>query len=264
MKSILRKVYWTLVFYGFDARKFLKAIRDKKNDWFNTDLEEFKKQKGTDSTFSITSLYPILTDKYDQGGVMTGHYFHQDLYVARLINLALPIKHLDIGSRTDGFIAHVASYREIELIDIRDINSNVKNIIFRKANLMELPPDLVNYCDSISSLHAIEHFGLGRYNDPIDYWGYLKALDNITKILKDGGCFYFSVPIGPQRIEFNAHRVFSVRYLISILSKNFDIKSFSYVNDNGDFFENVELTMDNVTSNFGCRNGCGIFTLIKK
>jgi SAM-dependent methyltransferase len=178
--------------------------------------------------------------------------------------MAKPKKHLDIGSRTDGFIAHVASYREIELIDIRTIKSKVKNIVFRQANLMELPSDLIDYCDSISSLHAIEHFGLGRYGDPIDYFGYLKAINNIAKILISGGKFYFSVPIGPQRIEFNAHRVFSVEYLISILSQNFIIKSFSYVDDKGDFFEDVELTKENIKSNFTCQCGCGIFTLIKK
>lgn len=264
MKSILRKVYRTSLSYGFDARVFLNAFRNKNKNWYYLDFEELKRQKDNDTTFSIATLYPILTDKYEQGGVMSGHYFHQDLYIARLINLANPKKHLDIGSRTDGFVAHVASFREIELIDIRDIESKVKNIVFRKADLMELPPDLVNYCDSISSLHAIEHFGLGRYNDPIDYWGYLKAINNITKILKEGGYFYFSVPIGPQRIEFNAHRVFSVKYLIDLLSNDFNIKSFSYVNDKGDFFEDAELTNDNIQSNFGCQHGCGIFTLIKK
>ena len=188
----------------------------------------------------------------------------QDLYVARLINIANPKKHLDIGSRTDGFVAHVASFREIELIDIRKIKSNVKNIVFRQVNLMQLPTDLVDYCDSISSLHAIEHFGLGRYGDPIDYFGYLKAINNISKILKSRGIFYFSVPIGTQRIEFNAHRVFSVEYLISILSKDFEISSFSYVDDKGDFFEDVGFANENLKSNFGCHYGCGIFTLMKK
>jgi SAM-dependent methyltransferase len=264
MNSILRKIYSTLVFYGFDARTFMNAMRIKKTAWFYADLNELKKQKGTDTTFEITSMYPILTDKSDQGGTMSGHYFHQDLYVARLINLANPIKHLDIGSRTDGFVAHVASFREIELIDIRDIKSNVKNIEFRKADLTALPTDLIDYCDSISSLHAIEHFGLGRYGDPVDYFGYIKAINNISKILKNRGYFYFSVPIGPQRIEFNAHRVFSISYLLEILSQKFDINSFSYVDDKGDFFENVELTMENVKSNFNCHYGCGIFTLIKK
>jgi SAM-dependent methyltransferase len=250
--------------FGFDAKKFLHATTFKRFSWYYSDLKELKRQKGSDNTFSFASDYPILSDRNKEGGTMNGHYFHQDLLVARLINQAKPTKHLDIGSRTDGFIAHVASFREIELIDIRPIESNVKNIIFRQADLIELPADLNNYCDSISSLHAIEHFGLGRYGDPIDYFGYLKAIKNITKILKSGGTFYFSVPIGPQRIEFNAHRVFSVEYLISILSQDFNIDSFSYVDDKGDLFEEVELTKNSISSNFGCHYGCGIFTLQKK
>ena len=264
MNSIVSNIYERLLLFGFDGKKFLKVIKQKSNYWFNKDLKELKKQKGTDNTWKFGSMYPILIDRDDEAGVMKGHYFHQDLYVAKLINMANPEKHIDIGSRTDGFVAHVASYREIELIDIRDIRSTVKNIIFKQADLMVLPPELVNYCDSISSLHAIEHFGLGRYGDTIDYFGYLKAINNIVKILKSGGIFYFSVPIGPQRIEFNAHRVFSLKYLISILSQSFTIHSFSYVDDKGDFYEGVELFEDNINSNFECHYGCGIFTLIKK
>jgi len=243
-------------------RNILNSLKNP--GWYYKDLKELKKQKGADTTFEFGRKFPILSEKFDEGGIMKGHYFHQDLYIARLIFEANPQKHLDIGSRTDGFIAHVAAYRKIELVDIRPIKSKVKNISITCANLMELPAGMVNYCDSISSLHAIEHFGLGRYGDPIDYFGYLKALKNIAKIVKTGGTFYFSVPIGPQRIEFNAHRVFSIKYLLDVLSENFSIKAFSYVNDEGDFFENVELTEKNILSNLGCTYGCGIFTCIKK
>ena len=244
---------------------FRNILNSLKNPgWYYKDIKELKKQKGADTTFEFGRKFPILSEKFDEGGIMKGHYFHQDLYIARLIFEANPQKHLDIGSRTDGFIAHVAAYRNIELVDIRPIKSLVKNISITCANLMELPAGMVNYCDSISSLHAIEHFGLGRYGDPIDYFGYLKALQNIAKIVKTGGTFYFSVPIGPQRIEFNAHRVFSIKYLLDVLSENFSIKAFSYVNDEGDFFENVELTEKNILSNLGCTYGCGIFTCIKK
>jgi SAM-dependent methyltransferase len=236
----------------------------KRKKTFAADMQEFLRQKGTDTTFRWDRLYPILIDKQDEGGTMKGDYFHQDLYVAQQIYKANPHKHLDIGSRTDGFVAHVAAFREIEMIDIRPIRSHVKNIVCKQADLMQLPKDMKDYCDSVSSLHAIEHFGLGRYSDPIDYNGHLKGIENITYILKKGGTFYFSVPIGPLRVEFNAHRVFSLEYLIRILSPNYTIQSFSYVNDLGDLIENVELTEQSIHSNFSCWYGCGIFTLIKK
>jgi len=264
MNPFLKRIYKTSVDYGFDPKKLAIMLRVKINRTFEKDRKEFLRQRGSDNDFKWGKSYPILNEKQDKGGVMKGDYFHQDLYVAQQIFKANPQKHLDIGSRTDGFVAHVAVFREIELIDIRPINSKVKNIIFRQADLMYLPEDMVNYCDSVSSLHAIEHFGLGRYNDPIDYSGHLKGIKNISQILKKGGTFYFSVPIGPQRVEFNAHRVFSLEYLIRILSPDFTIQSFSYVNDTGDLFENAALTEQSIQSNFSCWYGCGIFTLIKK
>ena len=227
-------------------------------------LKEIKRQKGNDSTFPLGKNRWIVKERFEESGTMSGHYFHQDLYVASRIFLNAPVRHVDIGSRTDGFVAHVAVFREIEIFDIRAQTKKVKNVLFNKADLTQLPDNLKNYCDSISSLHAIEHFGLGRYNDTIDYFGYLKAIDNIVEILQPGGKFYFSVPIGKQRIEFNAHRVFSVAYLIELVSKNFEINNFSYVDDAGDFFESVELTDAEVAKNFGCWYGCGIFELTKK
>jgi len=229
-------------------------IRDKK---------DLKRQKGTNTDFPFGKSFPIFSDKFDAAGIMSGHYFWQDLHVAQKIFENNPKKHLDIGSRIDGFVAHIAVFREIDVIDIRPQHSKV-NINFRQADLMKLPEDMIGAYDSISSLHAIEHFGLGRYGDPIDYYGYAKALDNITRILTIGGKFYFSVPIGKQRIEFNGHRVFSVEFLLNILDKGYVLESFSYVDDAGDLHENAEMTKYNITNNFGCNYGCGIFELTKK
>lgn len=251
-----------LAFFGINP---IIAYRNLKGlNFYYQDLKKLKEQKGENNLFPFGKMHPVLNERYAQGGTMSGHYFHQDLHVAKLIFKNNPLKHVDIGSRTDGFVAHVASFRNIEIIDIRAIKSNIENIVFRQVDLMKLPSELENYCDSVSSLHAIEHFGLGRYNDPIDYFGYLKAILNISKMLKPNGIFYFSVPIGPQRIEFNAHRVFSVQYLITLVSENFNIKSFSYVGANGKLNKNVELTKIGLNNNFGCNYGCGIFELIKK
>lgn len=222
-----------------------------------------KKQLKFNSDFKITKFTPILSDRKDSGGLISGHYFHQDLLVAKKIYGNNPDKHVDIASRVDGFVAHVAVFREIEVFDIRPIKSKIDNIKFVLSDLMKNNLEHINYCDSISCLHAIEHFGLGRYNDPIDVDGHLKGLDYIKSILKSGGTFYFSTPIGPQRIEFNAHRVFSVSYLLNIFKNDYTLINFSYVNDEGDLFENQSLTDKNVANNFDCIYGCGIFEFKK-
>ncbi len=259
---MLKRIYTFLCFLGFNPRTFLNNMRGL--SFYYTDLSKLKKQKGDDSKFYFGANYPILTERFSSSGTMKGAYFHQDLLVARKIFHNNPARHIDIGSRTDGFVAHVASYRAIEIIDIREQISKVPNISFRKADLMQLPDDMVGVCESISSLHAIEHFGLGRYGDPIDYYGYLKAIQNITKMLKVGGKFYFSVPIGPQRIEFNAHRVFALKYLFDLFASDYIIETFSYVSDKGDLFENIETNQTDIDKNYGCTYGCGIFELVKK
>ena len=240
----------------------LKAFFSGLKTYFR-DKKTLKQQKGTNTDFSFGKNYPIFGDKFSSSGVMSGHYFHQDLYVAKKIFENNPAKHLDIGSRTDGFVAHIAVFREIDIVDVRPQISKVKNINFRQADLMKLPENMMNAYDSVSSLHAIEHFGLGRYGDDIDYYGYIKALKNITQILTVGGKFYFSVPIGPQRIEFNAHRVFSVKFLLDIFKENYRLDSFAYVDDARDLHENIELTEEDVDRNFNCNYGCGIFELTK-
>lgn len=261
MKKVLKNIYFALNLIGFNSHKFIiffTQIHLYFNDYFC-----FRKQMKKNGDFKFGKPYPILDDKSTTSGTMKGHYFHQDLLIARKIFYNNPIKHIDIGSRIDGFVAHVAVFREIEIFDIRQQESNVKNIVYRQANLMDMQDEMKEYCDSVSSLHAIEHFGLGRYGDPIDADGHLKAISNIYMILKEGGKFYFSVPIGRQRIEFNAHRVFSLVYLLQILNKNFILNCFSYVDDKGNLFENIELTKDSVSENFNCNYGCGIFELTK-
>jgi len=124
--------------------------------------------------------------------------------------------------------------------------------------------NLANYCDLLSCLHALEHFGLGRYGDPLNYDGYVLGLSNLHSILEKNGKFYFSVPIGPQRIEFNAHRVFSVSYLLEYIDGKYHIDQFWFVDDQGDLHENAAITDTDVKRNFACIYGCGIFEMTKQ
>jgi len=236
----------------------------KNQEWFRSDYIKFKKMLGEGTEFPISDNFACLNDKFDGSGVANGAYFHQDLFVAKQIYNKKPHKHVDIGSRIDGFVAHVVVFREIEIFDIRKLDSKVENISFIQADLMSDDFEYIDYCDSISCLHALEHFGLGRYGDNLDPNGHLKGFSKITQMLKKDGFFYFSVPMGIQRIEFNAHRIFSLKYLLKMVENDFRIKSFSYVDDNGDLHESVELTEIVVDTSCNCNHGCGIFILIKK
>lgn len=76
------------------------------------------------------------------------------------------------------------------------------------------------YCDSLSCLHAIEHFGLGRYGDPVDPQGYRHGIENMVALLKPSGLFYLSTPVGRARVEFNAHRVFDPRHIVELVESH--------------------------------------------
>lgn len=231
---------------------------------FLKEYRTFKKQTAQNpDDFPFGKFYPCVEDRSQESGTTTGHYFHQDLLVAGKIFKNNPDKHIDIGSRIDGFVAHVASFREIEVFDIRKLSYQIDNIIFKQVDMMDLRLGLSDYCDSISCLHALEHFGLGRYGDPIDSQGHRRGWQNIYQVLKKNGKLYFSVPIGRQRIEFNAHRVFSLDYLIRMMNGLYQIDSFDYVNDAGNLIKNAALSEETIKNNFSCHYGCGIFELTK-
>lgn len=158
---------------------------------------------------SITHRYPVWADYRKQAGSSKGDYFHQDLLVASFVHENAPKKHIDVGSRFDGFVAHVAAFRKIQVLDIRPLSSvGHANIEFIQADLMLMNGSLPT-ADSISCLHAIEHFGLGRYGDPVDPDGYQKGFSNLVDMLEANGILYISFPIGRQNeVHFNAHRVF--------------------------------------------------------
>jgi SAM-dependent methyltransferase len=244
----------------------LKKIRSLRGLFkYASDLLEFrKKQSPSGDSFPFGKPYPCLDDWFSESGNAAGYYFHQDLLVARKIFKNNPDVHVDVGSRIDGFVAHVAAFRLIQVIDIRPLSEKIQNVQFVQADMMGTIPDrLMECCDSLSCLHALEHFGLGRYGDPIHLNGHLLGWENLYRLLKRQGKFYFSVPIGPQRIEFNAHRVFSVEYLLNLFADRFKLDCFSFVDDKGNLHENVEMTEEVIAANFGCDYGCGIFELTK-
>ncbi|MFO1422291.1 MAG: DUF268 domain-containing protein [Candidatus Competibacteraceae bacterium] len=261
IKNTLIKFYWLLSSqFGLDPLRFIRSIRGLPS--FIRDWRWFRQGYSGRLT-----LVPCLHDRFEEGGVTKSEYFWQDLLVARWIYEAKPERHVDVGSRVDGFVAHVASFREIEVFDVRPITSLVPGVIFRQADLMDansLPSDIAGgYCDSLSCLHALEHFGLGRYGDSIDPRGWERGFANMAALLKPGGTFYLSTPIGCERVEFNAHRVFNPQTLIeSAKTSKLHVQALTIIGSGGTVSP-VALTEESFKQLALVRYRLGIFIFMK-
>jgi len=237
---------------GLDLRRVRRLVHLPR---YFRDLRRWRRAGG-----HVSTLFPVLGDWCDQSGNASGAYFHQDLLVARRIYERRPVRHIDVGSRIDGFVAHVAVFREIEVLDIRPMHSRIPNVRFIQADLMSDVGPLRASTDSLSCLHALEHFGLGRYGDHLDPDGHLRGFSSLIDMLKPGGTLYLSVPIGRPSVEFNAHRIFGcLEPLTWPRADLLRLECFDYVDDDGELHENVP--MDRIRERCaGLEHGCGIYT----
>ena len=217
LANSLRKLHWLLgEQIGIDLIKLLRF--PLQFPWYISSLRRFKSEySGRDF------LKPCLHDRADFAGSASNEYFIQDLLVAQMIHDNHPKRHIDVGSRVDGFVAHVASYREIEVLDIRPLPTISNRIKFIQHDIMKpLLPDTrraFGGVDSISCLHALEHFGLGRYGDPINCEGWRAGFLRMAELLESGGTLYLSTPIGREAVYFNANWVFSPHSILDAASE---------------------------------------------
>lgn len=231
-------------------------------DWVLEDAKLYSKMN-THPTMQIHKRYnmSIYTDKVASAGSI-GSYFWQDLWAARKIYRKSPKVHYDIGSRVDGFVAHLLVFRDnVNLIDIRPLDRKVEGLEFTQSDATNLDVFDNNSIESLSALCSLEHFGLGRYGDEIDPDACYKCFDAISHKIKKGGDVYLSVPVGREHIEFNAHRVFYASTIIESFP-DFDLVEYSCTH-NGYIEYNVDIhKYDNDDSLGGTR--FGLFHLMKK
>jgi hypothetical protein len=211
-------------------------------------------------TFRITGrhLFPILTDLKGGAGYTTDHYFYQDLWAARKIFERAPREHMDVGSRIDGFIAHLLTFRTVTVIDIRPFEGAIRGLTFFQDDATEMAKIGTDSVESLSSLHVAEHFGLGRYGDPVDPHACFRFMASLQRILAPGGRLYFSVPIGRERVEFNAHRVFAPETVLRNFSE-LELASFSFISDDGSLLED-----QNPLALPPSELACGLFEFTKR
>ena len=167
---------------------------------FVKSAKHFKEQGGSIDSYSLH-----LDEIQDSAGSASGHYFWQDLIVAQWVLKQGYRNIVDLGSRLDGYISNIAASRPLSVIDIRPLSHKIPNVEFIQADILQIRTE--KRFDLITSLHTIEHIGLGRYGDQIDPHGHIKAFEALVTLLVADGHLVVSFPISPRtEVEFNGQR----------------------------------------------------------
>jgi hypothetical protein len=196
--------------------------------------------------------YPCL----DERTAMTGfdrHYLYHPAWAARVLADTKPDCHVDISSALH-FCSLVSAFVPVRFFDYRPAEISLSNLESGQADICALPFSNGSI-RSLSCMHVVEHVGLGRYGDPLDPEGDLKAMAELKRVLAPGGDLLFVVPVGKPRIQYNAHRIYSYDQVRGAFA-GFELKEFSLIPDdraNGDLIRNAAPEMTDRQS-YGC--GC--------
>ncbi len=218
----------------------------RKYAWFLSQWRQFN-TSGGNAKFEL--LCPSLSDRDPNSQTGGTDYFYQDVWALRRLAALGPTEHHDIGSRFDGFVGQATAMCRIICWDIRPPGFKLANFEFRSGSILELPA-ADHSIQSISCLHVAEHIGLGRYGDPLDARGTEKAILALQRVLAPGGQLLYSMPIGQERVEFNAQRIWDPRRVIDV-AKELQLIEFSAVGDSREFVENARIE-DFVASRYAC------------
>jgi hypothetical protein len=187
------------------------------------------------------------------------HYLYHPAWAARVIKEINPKEHVDISSILS-FSTVLSAFVPVKFYDYRPSKIVLDNFYAGKADLVDLP-FADNSIESISCLHVAEHIGLGRYGDPIDPDGDIKAINELKRVTAKQGNLIFAVPMGKPRICFNGHRIYSYEQIVELFS-GFTIKQFVMIPDNaleGGMIENASPELASSQE-----YGCGCFWFVKE
>lgn len=202
----------------------------------------------------VLDLQPCLGD-WSTHTPFDAHYFYQGAWLARQLSAAKPIQHIDIGSSVLA-MSVLSAWTDTVFVDYRPLKASLSGLSSVAGNILQLPfaDDSIS---SLSCLHVIEHIGLGRYGDPIDPQGSIKAALELQRIVRPGGRLFLSLPIGRERICFNAHRVHAPDSVVKMFGQ-LRLVDFSYVDDAGRLRESQQTSSAN-----DLQYGCGLFQFEK-
>jgi hypothetical protein len=223
--------------------------------WYSTDLVGYYRLLGRESEKQSFFIFPKIFDKDPRSHTFDRHYVYMDRWAFKNILEQKPSQHVDIGSSIR-FLSMASTVTKLKFVDIRPVKLDFDNFECIEGNILKMP-FADNSVNSLSCLHVAEHIGLGRYGDPLDPQGTIKACRELARVLSLGGVLYFALPIGRQATYFNAHRVHDPVKILEYF-KGLKLVSFAAIGDGGHFYPEAKAE-DFRQAHYAC----GMFTFTK-
>jgi SAM-dependent methyltransferase len=162
------------------------------------------------------------------------HYVYHNAWAIRTVLKIQPAEHFDISS-TLYFCSTLSASLPVRFFDYRPAPLTLSGLTADRCDLMDLPFD-DNSVVSLSCMHTVEHVGLGRYGDRLDPAGDLRAFSELQRVVAPGGDLLVVIPVGQQRLCFNAHRVYSHATIMKIFI-DFELMDAALITDDGRFLD---------------------------
>ena len=203
---------------------------------------------------AVIDSFPCLSD-WSTYTPFDPHYFYQAAWLARRLAETAPKSHVDVGSSIN-LIAVIGAHVPTVFVDYRPLKASIKGLYPVAGDSLALPFSNDQLL-SLSCLHVIEHVGLGRYGDPLNPKGTHLAAMELVRVLSPGGRLYLSIPVGRERTQFNAQRIFSPSSVLAMFD-GLRLENFCLINDAGLLIQPADVAMGQI-----CEYGCGLFEMTK-
>lgn len=182
--------------------------------YFDDTLEADQKIKFTKEQYEF--YLKKIRAKEELGYRETDLYLYEAIEKYKIIGKKVAI----LGSRCpryeilalhNGASSVTFDYNQIEIPYVNAIFEHIGNISKYK-----------NSFDFIFSISSYEHSGLGRYGDPLDPFGDIKAMQQAFELLSSNGILFLAVPVGQDALIWNAHRIYG-RHRLPLLLDGWEI-----------------------------------------
>jgi SAM-dependent methyltransferase len=209
---------------GQQRKEALRTFRDE--------FDQFAAMAGSAPRLSVDlpDINPQLSDRASVTPI-DRHYTYHPAWAARVLAKTRPSKHVDISSIVN-FCTIVSAFIPVEFYDFRPAPVALEGLYTGAADLTRLHFSSDSVA-SLSCMHVIEHIGLGRYGDPLDPDGDVKAINELVRVLAPGGNLLVATPIGRPRVAFNAHRIYDHEAFASYFAP-LELVEFALIEEHGE------------------------------